>query len=171
MDKKCRICLGEDESDVAENFGTDSSEESKSNSKNPLIAPCDCTGSSKWVHLECLREWLERNMTEYRTENCVTRVYKINSCEVCQTKFPDQVNIEGHKYEIFKVERPNGVPYLIMEVLGALVGKNIKVLQVPHDRTVILGRCGFCDIIIADESISPRHSKIFYSSLIRKFVL
>lgn len=25
--------------------------------KNALIAPCNCTGGSRWVHLECLRQW------------------------------------------------------------------------------------------------------------------
>jgi len=46
-------------------------------------------------------------------------------------KYPDQVNIHGHKFEIFKVllfakslklefkvDRPKNIPYLILEVLG-----------------------------------------------------
>lgn len=37
----CKICLSEEEP------------------TNPMISPCSCTGSMKYIHLECLREWLE----------------------------------------------------------------------------------------------------------------
>lgn len=39
----CRICLG------------DSSEEE---SGNPLISPCFCDGTMKYIHQDCLKEWL-----------------------------------------------------------------------------------------------------------------
>ena len=42
--KCCRICL-EDEEDVE--------------SGNPFITPCKCTGSMKYIHLKCLREWTD----------------------------------------------------------------------------------------------------------------
>ena len=40
--KACRICLDEAE-DV----------------DNPFIAPCNCAGSMRFIHLQCLREWLD----------------------------------------------------------------------------------------------------------------
>ena len=42
--KCCRICL-EDEEDLS--------------SGNPFITPCKCTGSMKYIHLKCLREWTD----------------------------------------------------------------------------------------------------------------
>lgn len=42
----CRICLCEAEDDDIDN------------EVNPLIAPCECKGSMKWVHLMCLRTWM-----------------------------------------------------------------------------------------------------------------
>ena len=38
----CRICL----------------QEGEFSGENPLISPCNCTGSVKFLHLECLRKWL-----------------------------------------------------------------------------------------------------------------
>ena len=38
--------------------------------KHALIAPCNCSGGSQWVHLECLRQWQrmqERSLTNTRT--------------------------------------------------------------------------------------------------------
>ena len=56
---------------------------------NPLLAPCQCTGSSKYVHLDCLKQWLGRSRTDYSFEDCTTTIYKISSCELCNTKYPD----------------------------------------------------------------------------------
>lgn len=42
----CRICLCEAEDDDIDN------------EVNPLVAPCECKGSMKWVHLLCLRTWM-----------------------------------------------------------------------------------------------------------------
>ncbi|KAH7648424.1 Ssm4 ring finger fused to a forkhead associated (FHA) domain (apicomplexan specific architecture) [Cryptosporidium bovis] len=47
--KCCRICLSDD------GDGFNSSNEPF----NPLICPCDCKGSLEYVHLQCLRTWLE----------------------------------------------------------------------------------------------------------------
>ena len=36
----CRICLGEEEETV-----------------NPLISPCKCAGSMRFIHHQCLKTW------------------------------------------------------------------------------------------------------------------
>ena len=55
--KKCRICLEED--------GVD------------LFAPCACSGSIKWVHRECMHEWLT---TSPNRED-------MRRCNQCQTEY------------------------------------------------------------------------------------
>lgn len=59
----------------------------------------------------------------------------------------------------------------MLEVLGMPEAKNIKIISVPRDRVVKLGRSERSDLMINDQSISNSHSKIFYSSLINKFIL
>jgi hypothetical protein len=55
--RTCRICMDEESDPVA----------------NPLINPCKCAGSTKYVHRQCLLKW--RTMKEgthafYRCEIC-----------------------------------------------------------------------------------------------------
>ena len=45
--KLCRICLGEEGSE-----------------EDPFISPCNCSGTMKFIHLGCLREWLANKRTE-----------------------------------------------------------------------------------------------------------
>ena len=49
----CRICLEE------------------STNRNDFISPCKCSGSSKYVHRECLNQWRSQNPSSYK------------QCEVC----------------------------------------------------------------------------------------
>ena len=112
-----------------------------------------------------------RSRTDYCYDDCSTVIYKVSSCELCNTKYPDQVNLNGVKYEIFKVDRPKDMPYMILEVLGMPDGKNLKVLGVPRDRLLVLGRSDDCDLEINDQSISNRHARIFYSNIINEFIL
>ncbi|KAH8582649.1 Ssm4 ring finger fused to a forkhead associated (FHA) domain [Cryptosporidium sp. chipmunk genotype I] len=52
VNRCCRICLSDD----GEGF-IDTNEP-----LNPLICPCDCKGSMQYVHLQCLRTWLESRL-------------------------------------------------------------------------------------------------------------
>ena len=40
---------------------------------NPLFAPCNCNGSIKWVHQDCLEAWLEHSGTR--------------ACQLCKFTF------------------------------------------------------------------------------------
>ena len=57
--KKCRICF------------------EKETKTNPLIAPCLCEGSIKYVHQKCLKNWL--NFSNIKPE--------LSKCEICKCKY------------------------------------------------------------------------------------
>jgi hypothetical protein len=58
----CRFCLS-------------SAETEKS---GPLVAPCQCRGTSQWVHLGCLRRWQHASLQHGTLES---------SCRVCKHRF------------------------------------------------------------------------------------
>ena len=63
----CRICLDEEEDE-----------------SNPFICPCKCTGSMKFIHLKCLREWTD-SKKQYQAEMGVSSYYWENlNCELCK---------------------------------------------------------------------------------------
>ena len=79
--RTCRICLEEDET-----------------SENPFIIPCECSGSVKFIHLKCLRDWLNSkrvkqvssNLSPGNKEGNVTFYYwKDLQCEMCKNLFKD----------------------------------------------------------------------------------
>jgi len=46
-DKMCRVCWMDGQEDG-----------------NPLVSPCTCTGSVKYIHFNCLQKWLLSKMTQ-----------------------------------------------------------------------------------------------------------
>lgn len=102
---------------------------------------------------------------------CDNYIYKVNSCEICSGIYPDQVVIEGHKYDLYDLKRPFSDPYLIMEVIGMPNGKNIKLVKVSNDFTITLGRADDSDVRINDASISQRHASLRFDRSIQEFVL
>ena len=62
---KCRICWGSDEY-LDENEDEDEETYFKGEKQkkfNPLISPCQCTGSVGMIHVHCLKDWLETKKT------------------------------------------------------------------------------------------------------------
>ncbi|KAL6716845.1 hypothetical protein ACLMJK_004757 [Lecanora helva] len=66
----CRICRGE------------------GSPEEPLFYPCKCSGSIKFVHQNCLIEWLSHSQKKY--------------CELCKTPF--------HFTKLYSPDMPNAVP-------------------------------------------------------------
>eukprot|EP00931_Biecheleriopsis_adriatica_P088278 TRINITY_DN62639_c0_g1_i1.p1 TRINITY_DN62639_c0_g1~~TRINITY_DN62639_c0_g1_i1.p1 ORF type:complete len:1151 (-),score=234.12 TRINITY_DN62639_c0_g1_i1:112-3564(-) len=53
-----------------------------------LVAPCECKGSSQWVHLSCLRQWQKSVLLTQSTHPTYqTRIDEI--CNVCERPFKD----------------------------------------------------------------------------------
>lgn len=119
-----------------------------------MISPCECSGSTKYIHLDCLKQWLKSKMVLISRYFCDNYIFKVSACEICSAIYPDQVVINGQKYDLYEMERPKFDPYLIMEVVGMPVGKNIKLIKVMRDLTISLGRSEDCDVRINDASIS-----------------
>lgn len=50
---------------------------------DPLVSPCKCLGSTRYVHLECLRKWHAPD-----AENRVCFLSSVDAtCSVCKTTF------------------------------------------------------------------------------------
>lgn len=58
--------------------------EAENKEQGMLIAPCACSGSCKFIHETCIKQWID---------NCQENSNKINSkCELCKTNFKIKYN-------------------------------------------------------------------------------
>ena len=87
--KICRICYQEEDDSLI----------------NPLIKPCKCSGSMKYIHIKCLLFWLKsrtiRHQNNVLEHNDFFNSYYINKetqCELCKELFPDYIKHNHIKY-------------------------------------------------------------------------
>ena len=147
--KACRIC-----------YGTEFSLE------NPLICPCICKGSMKYIHYQCLKNWLNSKIetdlsinSEIEEEVGITYCSKDLACELCKTKFPDYINHEGKIYNI-TFYKPKFKQFIILESIRAdkFKTKFIHILSFDNNKSQItLGRSNDCELSIPELSVSRFH--------------
>ena len=57
---------------------------------NPFLAVCNCAGSAKYIHSECLVEWIKKRsgINQQRLKEGVYYAYaKAFTCEVCHALY------------------------------------------------------------------------------------
>ncbi len=94
----CRICFSEDHNPK----------------EDPLISPCMCSGSMKWVHLKCLQKWLGGNQNKKIHPHVTTYTWKAFHCELCRQKLDDHYHVNDRIHSIFSIDKP-ATNYIVIE--------------------------------------------------------
>ena len=156
--KICRICYLEDDT-----------------IENPLIQPCICSGSMKFIHLDCLKHWLQTSIFVKIESNKDSTLYlfKTPECELCKTKFTDYIRHKGKLYEIldFKNDFTN---YLIIESITVDKNQNKYLYVVNLDQpnnNVTIGRGHDCNILLSDISVSRWHCFLTVDKKVKKIYI
>lgn len=135
----CRICFAEGEDD------------------NPLISPWKCSGSLKFIHYKCLRNWLESKRTIKNTETTVSYHWKSLECELCKTIYPELVKTQ---YSLVSYDKP-AANYMILESISTGSAKSVYVVDLDTQTDVFrIGRGHDSDIRVSDISVSRFHALI-----------
>ena len=92
--KMCRICYMEE-----------------TNKKiNPLIKPCKCSGSMKYIHYECLLHWLKTKVLITNNSYCDNGFYTIYllnliECELCKNPLPNYIKHNNKIYSLIDYDK------------------------------------------------------------------
>ena len=92
--KICRICYME--------------EMDKKN--NPLIKPCKCSGSMKYIHYECLLHWLKTKILISKNiynNNGFFSIYSLDliECELCKNHLPNYIKHRNKIYSLLDLDK------------------------------------------------------------------
>jgi len=138
---------------------------------NTLVAPCKCKGSCEYVHLRCLKQWVDSKKSSVeRSDNiCLNFNYKKLSCEICKFNLPYVLKMGEQEYDIIDIKRPDNIPYLVLEKIETLRENKGLFLLKASEQDIQLGRGHAHQILVSDISVSRNHAQISYKD--GKFVL
>ena len=146
-EKSCKICCSD------EDFEND-----------PLISPCSCSGSLKYIHFACLKNWLQSKVTT-RSLGPVS-VYQFSEfiCELCRQPLPEFFQFRGKSLSLLEIKYPSS-PYIILEEMKSeeTNSQTLYVVGLNEGEHAMIGRGTDSDIKITDISVSRHHARIKYS--------
>ena len=141
--KVCRICYMEEDEP-----------------NNPLLQPCTCSGSMKYIHYICLKHWINNKcyVKIDKNDDCSIYLIKPVECELCKTKLPDYIKKNGVLFPILEF-KPDYKSYLIFESLT--LDKNKKrfndVVSLEKNKNICVGRGHDSNVVFSDISVSRTH--------------
>lgn len=138
----CRICLGDTQTP-----------------SNPLISPCKCAGTMKYIHIECLQEWLKNRLNINHNGAAISYFWQTFDCELCKQDFPTAVQIAGSVRKLVEVNKPE-TPFIVLEESNREENSGLHVVSLTEGSGFRLGRGHNCDIRVADISVSRVHAEV-----------
>ena len=140
----CRVCLREDFEET-----------------NPLISPCNCGGTMKYIHLRCLQRCLKSKLVSRSSNATVSFGWRELNCDLCKKLFPYKVRIKQEVIELVEIPKPPGL-YVVLEGLCNEKGGNraIHVISMNAHNTIRIGRSNECELRLPEPSVSRLHATI-----------
>ena len=133
---------------------------SKNKKENPLIYPCKCDGSMKYIHYKCLKNWINSKIFEENSkdDSIITYNEQILKCELCQENFPEFIELNGEKYNLI-FHHPHFKEYVILESIrfDNYRVKYFHIISFDKRKTISIGRDENCDLSCVEVSISKKH--------------
>ena len=142
----CRICFA-----------------SKNSEENPLISACKCTGTMKFIHLQCLKSWLNLKLVIKEVSNVRSYFWQSFECEICKGSYPYSIIQSGTRHYLVDVKKPEEGSFLMLESLDheKNTSRIIHIIT-PNEtkKSFKLGRGHESDIRVGDISVSRVHAAI-----------
>mmetsp|Transcript_33277 Transcript_33277/g.86279 ORF Transcript_33277/g.86279 Transcript_33277/m.86279 type:complete len:361 (-) Transcript_33277:144-1226(-) len=126
---------------------------------DPLVSPCKCKGSIRYVHLACLRHWINGRLN---FEGSGSYFYKQLPCELCHEAYPAYLVEGADQRRTPLVQVPHTEPpFVVLENSvreSQSAQRGLHVISLAEQKVLKLGRGHESDVRIADVSISRCHA-------------
>ena len=148
-----------------------------------LVAPCDCKGDTRYLHVQCLQKWYQSSVCGSRSLVIRTTGNGAPACKICGAAYKTVFRNNGVKTSLLEVEHPG--PYISLVVVtrhdtspglfntkfrlhfgpGYRVGGEAGQLQDDPDLSpseLTIGRSSGCNMVLDYRTVSTVHAKLMY---------
>ncbi len=144
---------------------------------NPLLCPCKCKGSMKYIHYSCLKKSIEQKIHIKKEDNYDMYIFRHYFCEICHQTYPKYIKYKGNIYPLVDINYDKFTDYVQASIIYYsdfnINGSNNDmdnnndnkqitylgyiVFNIKNNQELKIGRNQSNDIILKDISISRFH--------------
>jgi hypothetical protein len=138
----CRICLMDD-----------------NEKDNPLVNPCHCIGSVRFIHILCLRRWLKSKVTTKNFNFLLVHSFKSFDCELCKTVIPEKIKYRNEIISLIDFQKPES-NFIMLESISREKRETryLYIIHIKDKYEIKLGRANDSDVRMTDISVSRNHA-------------
>ena len=136
------------------------------NKNDPLICPCKCYGSMKFVHLSCLKNSINLKIHKKHDKYYDMYLFQNYNCEICLATFPKYLIIKNKKINLIEIDISNYKKYALCDLIqydeknDYIFHIGYLVIRLDDSISLKIGRKKENDIIFNDLSISGIHCEL-----------
>jgi len=145
-----------------------------------LVAPCDCKGDTRYLHVQCLQKWYQSSVCGPRAQVIRTTGNGAPACKICGVAYKTAFrNTDGKKVSL--LETDSSGPYLSMVVVTkhdtspslfntkfrlnfGVLNQDTANLNTDPPGTMTVGRSSACNMILDYRTVSTVHAKLFFQN-------
>ena len=146
----CRLCYQEE-----------------SNISDPLLSPCKCNGSMKYIHFSCLKRSIKQKIQMRKEENCDLYFFKSYCCEICLDTYPKYITYKSNIYNLVDIDLSKYTEYILASIIYYTDVNNSDkkqlsylgylIFKIDEQSELKIGRNQNNHIVLKDISISRNH--------------
>ena len=134
-----------------------------------MISPCECSGTMKYIHYSCLKNWLDQKKQVKEGYNFTSFMWEGLECELCKTSFEGIFvkDKDGNQtIDLLGMKFPTDSHFIFLESVNTeeiLKKKRVKIVHIVDFKNMTelsLGRGHDCQVRITDISISRKHAAL-----------
>lgn len=142
--------------------------QNESSISDPLISPCKCNGSMKYIHLSCLKRSISSKIQKRHEGHCDFYLFKGYNCEICLSNYPKYITYKNMVYPLVDIDiDSSNFNNYVQCSLSQYVDNNHKIMNLGYlifyiheNNQLTIGRKQNNQIKLKDISISRNHCEI-----------
>ena len=130
---------------------------------DPLISPCNCSGTMKYIHLSCLKSSIKIKYHKKSEKYYDMFVFQNYNCEICLTNYPKYIIYKKQVYFLIDIDFDKFENYALCD-LTQYIDNNQRIthfgylmIKIEDDTELSLGRKKNNNIKLKDISVSRNH--------------
>ena len=134
---------------------------------DPLLCPCKCSGSMKYIHYSCLKKSIKQKIQIRREDNCDLYFFKSYCCEICLETYPKYIKYKSNIYNLVDIDLSKYKEYILTSILYYSDNNNSEkkklsylgylIFKIDEQNELKIGRNQNNHIVLKDISISRNH--------------